>query len=337
MKPKPAIIFNLNLVLIFFNLLLLNDSFVNCHFASNLFNRFTNWHSTGGKSTSLINLPDRLPGSLQNGLNLIQRKAVDFSNRTVSARGSGNYASVARRLSQVGSHAAGILEFGKLLQQLSQLDVTKLPLNAKLAKALQTLTKSKLLTGLSALNELQERYGSNHQALSFDTLGGGNLNNLNKTLVAAAALRTLLGSALTHARHSSNEKDSSDKPAGVGSLLTSFIFDGSKDSSMPSYTIEDNSVANNVIGTGAGSLSSPDYNTIKTWFLKLSQLALPDRQSALADDPKQLNAALWSLINLARYFLCKYFCSYLFWMIGHYPMDSKLVMGAKAILMVGNH
>ena len=162
MKPKPAIIFNLNLVLIFI-LLLLNDSFVNvnCHFASNLFNRFTNWHSTSSKSTSLINLPGNLPGSLQNGLNLIQRKATDFSNRTVSAR-SGNYASVARRLSQVGNHAAGILEFGKLLQQLSQLDVTKLPLNAKLASALQTLTKSKLLTGLSALNELQERYGSSH-------------------------------------------------------------------------------------------------------------------------------------------------------------------------------
>lgn len=297
MKPKPAIIFNLNLVLIIY-LLLLNDSFVNvnCHFASNLLNRFTNWHSGGNsKSTSLINL--------QSGLNLIQRKATDFSNRTASAR-SGSYASVARRLSQVGNHAAGILEFGKMLQQLSQLDVTKSPLNAKLARALQTLTKSKLLTGLSALNELQERYGSNHLAVDTLGAGGSSLNNFNKTLVAAAALRSLLGSALTHARHSSNEKDSSDKPAGVSSLLTSYLFDNTKDSSMPSYTIEDNSVSSNVINTSPG-LNSPDYNTIKQWFLKLSQLALPDRQSALADDPKQLNAALWSLINLARYFLCK--------------------------------
>ena len=296
MKPKPAIIFHLNLVLIF-NLLLLNGSFVNCHFASNLFNRFANWQSAGIKSTSLINL--------QSNLHSIQRKATDYSNRTVSAR-SGNYASVARRLSQVGNHAAGILEFGKLLQQLSQLDVTKLPLNAKLARALQTLTKSKLLTGLSALNELQERYGSNH--LAIDTLGG-NLNNFNKTLVAAAALRTLLGSALTHARHSSDEK-ASDKPGSFSNLLTSLVsLDSSKDSTQPSYTIEDNPVSSNVIsnviGTGPG-LSGPDLNTIKTWFMKLSQLALPDRQSALADDPKQLNAALWSLINLARYFLCKY-------------------------------
>lgn len=292
MKPKPAIIFNLNLVLIFY---LLSDRSVNvnCHFASNLLNRFTNWHSGGtSKSTSLINLPSNLAGGL------IQRKAADFANRTASER-SGGYASVARRLSQVGTHAAGILEFGKMLQQLSQLDVAKSPLNAKLARALQMLTKSKLLTGLSALNELQERYGSN--SLGADSLGSGSLNSLNKTLVAAAALRSLLGTALTHARHSSNEKDGGEKQSGT---LTSYIFENTKDSNMPSYTIEDNSVSSNVIHTSPG-LSGPDYNTIKQWFLKLSQLALPDRQSSLADDPKQLNAALWSLINLARYFLCK--------------------------------
>lgn len=289
MKPKlTIIIFNINLVLIFN--LFLNYKNVNSHFASGLLNKFNNWHSTSSKSTSLINL--------QNNLSSLQRRAIDFSNRTASAR---SYASVARRLSQVGNHAAGIQEFGKLLQQLSQLDVNKLPLNAKLAKALQTLTKSKLLTGLNALNEIQERYGSNNQALAMGALNG------NKTVIAAAALRTLLGTALAHARQSSSDHDS-EKPNSPGSVFTNLIFGNLKDSKpdQPIYTIEDNSVSNtNTINTNL----NPDYNTIKTWFLKLSQLALPDRQSTLADDPKQLNAALFSLINLARYFLCKLFLS----------------------------
>lgn len=128
----------------------------------------------------------------------------------------------------------------------------------------------------------------------------------------AAALRTLLGSALQHARQSSNDNDN-EKLNGIGSVFTNLLLGNSKTdkADLPSYALDDNSdnsVSSNVINT------SPDYNTIKTWFLKLSQLALPDRQSTyLADDPKQLNAALWSLINLARYFLCKFFfCCWLF-------------------------
>lgn len=66
------------------------------------------------------------------------------------------------------------------------------------------------------------------------------------------------------------------------------------------YAVEDNHVS-----------SSPnELNSLKHWLVKLSQLALPEKNAGIPDDPKQLNA-LWSLISLARYFLCKYFI-YLF-------------------------
>lgn len=294
MKPKLKIL-KINLVLI--SIIILNNHHVNCFFSNSFFNRFSNWSSISSRSIGLSNLQN----NLHNSLNSLQRRALDlsssFSNRTLINGSARSYASMARRLSQVGNQAIGIQEFSKLLQQLSQLDVNKLPLNAKLAKALQTLTKSKLLNSLTALNEVQDRFGSNNQALAFGALSG------NKTLLAAAALRTLLGTALAHARQSnSNDNENNDKSTNLGSLVTNLLSGTTRPSGLgdpgPSYVVEENSVSNNVINTNS------DLNTVKQWLLKLSQLALLDRQS-LVDDPKQLNAALWSLINLARYFLCK--------------------------------